>query len=175
MPENGSIGFANAQEIVKIKKLCRIYETILMEKQNLCKRECLVKDHKIAAMIDERDNLMDSVTLLVFWLEKKQSKVKKGTRKIALGMIKMEQNFHKIFEDKTENLDLEKLKYSELLKSYTKKLKDTEVNLEQLKNNDKEQMEIKQIELKNKMLEIKLNAINGENESLKNLIKEFKE
>ena len=49
------------------------------------------------------------------------------------------------------------------------------VNLEQLKNNDKEQMEIKQIELKNKMLEIKLNAINGENESLKNLIKEFKE
>ena len=90
-------------------------------------------------------------------------------------MMKMEQNFLKIFEEKTDELDLEELKYSELLKSSTKKLKDAEEKIEQLKNNDEEQMEIKQIELKNKMLEIKLNAINGENESLKNLIKEFKE
>ena len=57
----------------------------------------------------------------------------------------MEQNFLKIFEEKTDELDLEELKYSELLKSSTKKLKDAEEKIEQLKNNDEEQMEIKQI------------------------------
>ena len=90
-------------------------------------------------------------------------------------MMKMEQNFLKIFEEKTDELDLEELKYSELLKSSTKKLKDAEEKIEQLKNNDEEQMEIKQIEFKNKVLEIQLNAMNRKNESLKNLINEFKE
>ena len=90
-------------------------------------------------------------------------------------MIKMEQNFLKIFEEKTDELDLEELKYSELLKSSTKKLKDAEEKIEQLKNNDEEQKEIKQMEYKNKVLEIRLNAMNWKNESLKNLINEFKE
>ena len=111
----------------------------------------------------------------MFRLEKKKTESKKGGLKNqALKMMKMEQNFLKIFEEKTDELDLEELKYSELLKSSTKKLKDAEEKIEQLKNNDEEQMEIKQIEFKNKVLEIQLNAMNRKNESLKNLINEFK-
>ena len=41
-------------------------------------------------------------------------------------MKKREQNFLKIFEEKADELDLEELKYSELLKSSTKKVKDAE-------------------------------------------------
>ena len=171
LPENGSIVFDTSQEILSMKNLCRIYETMLTEKQKLSNKELLEKDRKIAAMIDERDNLMDSVSVR----EKKTESKKGGLKNQALKMMKMEQNFLKIFEEKTDELDLEELKYSELLKSSTKKLKDAEEKIEQLKNNDEEQMEIKQIEFKNKVLEIQLNAMNRKNESLKNLINEFKE
>jgi DNA repair exonuclease SbcCD ATPase subunit len=171
LPENGSIVFDTSQEILSMKNLCRIYETMLTEKQKLSNKELLEKDRKIAAMIDERDNLMDSVSVR----EKKTESKKGGLKNQALKMMKMEQNFLKIFEEKTDELDLEELKYSELLKSSTKKLKDAEEKIEQLKNNDEEQKEIKQMEYKNKVLEIRLNAMNWKNESLKNLINEFKE
>ena len=63
LPENGSIVFDTSQEILSMKNLCRIYETMLTEKQRLSNKEFLEKDRKIAAMIDERDNLMDSVSV----------------------------------------------------------------------------------------------------------------